>query len=254
MSRPVQTVVVGLLVVLAAVASAGVVLALDGSSAQSPLAEQPTDTSNTITVSTGGEAEAQPDTAVVRVAVESSDADAATARTTVAENVSDVRDALAEMGIGEDQIRTSDYRIYEDRGDRSPSGDEDSDTTYRARHVLTIDLNRTDRVGSVIDTAVDAGATSVHDVRFGLSEETRQELQNEALENAMSDAREQATTLAASADLALDSVASVETGDRSSPRPTYVMEAATADSASTDISTGPVTVSSQVTVTYNASR
>lgn len=253
MSRPIQTVVVGLLVVLAAVASAGVVLALDGPAAQPSPAVQPTDSSETITVSANGEAKAQPDTAVVRLAVEAADSDAATARTAVAENISDVRDALAEMGIEEEQVRTSDYRIYEDRHDpRSTS--EDAETTYRARHVLTIDLEETDQVGTVIDTAVDAGATSVHDVRFGLSDDTRQELQNEALENAMSDAQVQASTLAESADLEIDGVASVETVDRRTPRTTYVMEASAADGASTDISTGPVSVSAQVTVTYNASR
>lgn len=252
MSRPIQTAIVGLLVVLAAVAGAGVVVALDGSTAQASPVDQPNASSQTITVSASGDANAQPDTAEVRVAVEATHADAATARTAVAENISDVRDALAEMGIDDEQIRSSDYRIYEDRRDpRSTS--EDSETTYRARHVLTIDVEETDQVGTVIDTAVDAGATSVHDVRFGLSENTRQELQNEALENAMSDARGQASTLAASADLEITGVASVETADRRIPRTTYVMEAAAADGASTDISTGPVTVSAQVTVTYNAS-
>jgi uncharacterized protein YggE len=252
MSRPIQTVVVGLLVVLAAVASAGVVLALDGSAAQPSPAIQPTDSSETITVSATGDAKAQPDTAVVRVAVEATDADAAAARTAVAENISAVRDALAEMGIEDDQVRTSDYRIYEDRHDPRSTSD-DTETTYRARHVLSIDVEDIDQVGTIIDSAVDAGATSVHDVRFGLSDDTRQELQNEALENAMSDARVQASTLAESADLEIDGVASVETVDRHTPRTTYVMEAAAADGASTDISTGPVSVSAQVTVTYNAS-
>ena len=70
MSRPVQSPIVGALVIVAAVASAGVVLALDDGGQTSPLADQSATTAQTITVSTNGEATAQPDKAVVRLAVD----------------------------------------------------------------------------------------------------------------------------------------------------------------------------------------
>ncbi|MGM0399254.1 MAG: SIMPL domain-containing protein [Halobacteriota archaeon] len=253
MSRPVQSLVVGVLVILAAVTSAGAVLALDDGSPSNQIDDNTSQSSETITVSASGEAQAQPDKAVLRMAVEADDTDVTEARSTVAEDVSSVKEALAEMGIDEDQIRTTDYRIYEDdRRDRTT--DEDSQPVYRVRHVLTVDVNETDQVGEVIDTAVDAGVTSVHDVRFTLTSETERTLKNEALENAMDDADTQAGTLAGSADLQIDGVSTVETGSSGVPRPVYAMEAAADGDAATDISSGPVTVSAQVTVTYAASR
>lgn len=252
MSRPVQSLVVGLLVVLAAVTSAGAVMALDDGSSTNQLEENETASTETITVSANGEAQAQPDRAVIRMAIEADNTDVTEARSTVAEDVSNVREALAEMGIDEEQVRTSDYRIYEDRPRERPT-EEEKDSVYRVRHVLTVDVTDTDRVGEVIDAAVDAGATGIHDVRFTLSDETRQELKNEALANAMDDAKTQARTIGESAELQIDGVSTVETGYSGTPRPVYAMEYAAAGDAGTDISSGPVSVSAQVTVTYAAS-
>ncbi|UWG47531.1 putative secereted protein, contains kinase-interacting SIMPL domain [Halanaeroarchaeum sp. HSR-CO] len=253
MSRPVQSLIVGVLVILAAVTSAGAVLALDDGSQSNQLENSTAQSGETITVSASGEAQAQPDKAVLRMAVEADDTDVTEARSTVAEDVSSVKEALVEMGIEEEQIRTTDYRIYEDDRRTKPT-EEDSQPIYRVRHVLTVDVNETDQVGGVIDTAVDAGVTSVHDVRFTLTSETQRTLKNEALENAMDDADTQAETLAQSANLQIDGVATVETGSSGIPRPVYAMEAAAGGDAATDISSGPVTVSAQVRVTYAASR
>ncbi|MFW6003552.1 MAG: SIMPL domain-containing protein [Halanaeroarchaeum sp.] len=253
MSRPVQSIVVGVLVVLAAITSAGAVMALDDGSTSNQVDENTTQSSETITVSASGDAQAEPDKAVLRMAVEADDTDVTDARSTVAEDVSSVREALVEMGIQEDQIRTTDYRIDEDERRDRPT-EEDEEATYRVRHVLSVDVDDTDRVGTVIDTAVDAGVTSVHDVRFTLTSETERELKNEALQNAMADADTQARTLAESADLQIDGAATVETGSSGVPRPVYEMEAAADGDAATDISSGPVTVSAEVTVTYAASR
>ncbi|ALG81773.1 SIMPL domain-containing protein [Halanaeroarchaeum sulfurireducens] len=253
MSRPVQTLTIALLVIVAVVASAGVVLALDDGSSSNQLTDAATQAPSTITVSSTGEERVQPDAAVVRVSIEATDPDVTAARTAVAENVSDVRSALEETGLGEDQVHTSEYRIYEDRRhDPTPTEGERS-TEYRVRQTLTIEMNQIDRTGAVIDAAVDAGATGIHDVRYTLSTETRQEMKNQALENAMSDARSQAETVAESGDLTIDGVSSVETGNSGVPRPVYAMETAADGQASTDIDAGPVTVAAHVTVTYNAS-
>lgn len=250
MSRSIKTLALVAVVLVAAVASAGAALAVaDGP--QLEQAEESDSSTETITVSANGEAQAQPDAAVLRIAVEAQDADVTEARSSVAADVEDIESALADLGVEDAQIRTTDYRIYEDR--RAPERKDTDETQYRVRHVLTIDVDDTDQVGSAIDAAVDAGATRVHDVRFTLEPETRQELRNEALENAMSDASSQADTIATSADLEIDGVASVDTVDRRSPSPVYAMEAAAGDSASTSIDSGPVSVSAQVTVTYNAS-
>ncbi|HKL29813.1 MAG TPA: SIMPL domain-containing protein, partial [Natrialbaceae archaeon] len=105
--------------------------------------------------------------------------------------------------------------------------------------------------GDGVDTAIDSGATNVNDVRFTLSEETRRELRTKALETAMSNARQQADTIASSADLAIVGVHSASTTDVHVPTRSVTMEAA-ADGGGTSLSSGPVTVTATVSVTYNA--
>ncbi|MFB6133331.1 MAG: SIMPL domain-containing protein [Halanaeroarchaeum sp.] len=249
MSRPTRTIL--LAVVVVAIATAGVVVAFDGAPSNRP-APATDNTTRTITVSGSGEAQAQPDKAVLRVGVEASDSDVTVARDAVAENVSNVTAALTDLGIAEDDIHTVDYRIYQDERRDRPTK-EPTASVYRVRHVLSVEMNDTEIVGEAIDVAVDAGATNVHDVEFALSTETRQELKNEALAAAMRDARSQADTIARSAHLEIQGVSAVQTGISRVPRSGYAVEATAGGSGGTDIATGPVAVSAQVTVTYETS-
>ena len=250
MQRSTTAALITAIVVLAAIGTAGITLALTEDSAASPAAQLAESDARSITVSAQGQAEAQPDKAVVRLGVEATAPDATTARTQAAENLSNVKQALIDMGIEESDIRTTDYRIYQDR-ERPMEDEKSAERVFHARHTLQVEVSDVETVGAVIDTAVDAGATDVHNVRFTLADETRQELRNQALTAAMENARTQADTLATSADLSIVGVHDVTTHDYSGP---VVRYEATAQGASggTDISSGPVSVSAQVTVTYNA--
>lgn len=227
---------------------AGVVLVADGAAAQ----QRPADSGQTIHVSASGQAAEQPDEAVIRVSVEATAQGASTARTQVAENVSAVRAALTEVGIPEDQVRTVGFNIYQDIERPRPEGEEEPEITYRAQHSLEIRVTDVDRVGAVIDAAVDHGATSVTDVEYTLAEETRSELRQQALEEAMANARSQADTLASSAGLSISGVHSASTADVSVPRHVVYAEAAGGAGGGTELDAGPVTVSATVSVTYNA--
>ena len=253
MQRTTTAVLLVGVVLVAALGTAGVAMALtDGPSAQQNLQTDTTENDRSITVSAQGQAETQPDKAVVRIAVESVSPDATTARTQAAENVSAVKTALTELGIAEEDIRTADYRIYSDR-DRRPPGEEPAEPQFHARHTLVIDVTDVEAAGEVIDAAVDAGATDVQDVQFTLAEETRLTLRNEALTAAMDNARTQADTLATSAELEITGVHDVTTQDYRGPVVRYETAYAGDAAGGTDISSGPVSVTAQVTVTYNAS-
>lgn len=221
----------------------GVAAALGGTTG----ASQPTtDGASTITVGASGSAETTPDRAVVRVAVVTTADSATEARDRLASNVSAMRDALAEAGVDDAQIRTTRYDLsqnYEAR--ENPSAPD-----YRAYHGFQITLNDTDAVGTVIDAAVEGGATRVENVRFTLSEERSRELRSEALEDAMSNARGQASTLAGASGLALDGVADVSTTERYGGPVAY--QTAAGDAAGTSVESGPVSVNVQVQVTFNA--
>lgn len=247
MVRRTTIALVGALLVVATLAG-GVVMGDAGNSA-----EQKNATDRTITVSATGTAETNPDKAVVRVAVEHTADNASEAREAVAENVSEVRSALADIGIGEDQVRTDDYDIYRhERRQPTRGGEGEAEVVYRASHSLSIELSEVDRSGEVIDVAVANGATSVRNVQFTLSDETREELKQQALENAMDGADAKAQTIASSAELTLGQVRTVDAQDRHRPVRAVETAAGYSAGADTDISAGPVTVSTSVTVTYDA--
>jgi uncharacterized protein YggE len=243
--------------VIAGAGTAGVAMALTDSPASPAQTSPATDAgpNGTITVSATGSETADPDKAILRVGVEKSAADPTDARNAVADNVSAVSEALSELGIAEEDVRTTDYRIYQERRDpRLTETEEPSEPIYHARQTIEVHLTDTDGVGEVIDTTVEAGATEVRDVRFTLTEETRNELQNDALEGAMDRAREQADTLANASEMTISGPQEITTDSGHVPIVAYQTEAAGAAATSTSIEPGPVSVETHVTVTYEAAR
>ena len=259
MTRSETVMLVSAVVIGAAILGAGVAVGSLGPANPDPgnpateSGSAPGDSGESITVSASGSAETEPDEAVIRVSVTAVRDDATAARQAVARNVSAIRSSLEQFGLADSQIRTVDYDLWEDRDRRPPQEGQEEKTRYRASHDLEITVIEIDTVGEVIDTTIDNGATNIRDVRFTLSKETRRTLRQEALDDAMGNARTQATTLAGSADLSLAGVHSVSTVEENrGVRPVALEAAAGGAGGDTSIESGPVTVSASVVVTYNA--
>lgn len=194
----------------------------------------------TITVDATGTTSAAPDLAVVDVAVEASAGSADAARAAVADNVSEMRAALTEAGVSDDRIRTTYFFIQTEREDNGT-------VTYRASQGFELRVP-VDEAGPVVDAAVAGGATRVDGVQFTLTEETRRELRSDALEAALDNARADADVIASATGVDVRTVNAVETGG-GDIGPVFA-EAAREDGTTFD--PGPVTVTAQVTVTYEA--
>jgi uncharacterized protein YggE len=259
MSRGILAVVGVALVSITAGCVGGLAPTTDASAGpQQDVQEQQTDQlqradagAKTISVSASGEAEAEPDQAVLRVAVLARADDANAVREQIAENVTQMREALRDAGLSDDRIRTTSFRIEqeyrEENGERRPAG-------FRGIHALEITLSNVSRAGTVVDTAVENGADRVDGVELTLSEERRREVRADALRDAMENARANADVIAESANLTLEGVHTAATGDVrfDSVRAETVEADTAAGQARTEIESGPVTVSAQVQVTYNA--
>lgn len=200
----------------------------------------------TITVSATGQAAQEPDIATVEVTVEAFAADAETARGDLAEDATAVRQALLDAGVDEDDVQTTRYAIRPeyDRNER------DTITGYRAVHAYEITVRNPDDAGSVIDTAVGAGADRVNSVRFGLSEDAEQAVRQQAIENAMTNAEGDASAVAGASDVDLGPVHTATVSSPSPFRHTVEYTMAADAGSSTQIDSGPVQVQVQVTVTY----
>lgn len=204
-------------------------------------------TNRTITVAGTGDVKVAPDAAVVRLSVTASGSDAGNVSDAVATDAAALREALQAFGLDEEDIRTVNYDIHSDR-DRPGSG------PYEARQTFAVTLGDVDRAGALIDAAVDAGADDVHGVSFTLSADAREQARDEALRNAVENARGEATVLAAASDLQVGGVHAVSTTG-SDVRP-YRMEAVAfagdGGGASTRIDSRDVTVTAQVEVVFGA--
>jgi uncharacterized protein YggE len=245
-----QTLITVVLTML--VATAGCAGTLQSGTADA--GESPEKDGRTIHVAGSGSAEARPNQAVLGVSVVATADDAATARQRLAENVTRMRDALADVGVERDQLTTRHYDI--DRRRQRPREDgREPEIQYRAWHAFEITVEETDRVGTVIDTAVRSGATEVDRIEFTLSTERRRELEADARRAAMADAREKARSLASDANLTVTGVQVIRTGGGDVPRPSGGAAMATATPAAepdTELESGPVTVVTTVRVVYNA--
>lgn len=199
-----------------------------------------TDTGTTTVSASGtGTVEAAPDRVVVRIASTARADSPAAAVAALDRNVSRFRTALREANVSDDAVRTESFDLFDQR---TPNG-----TEFVARQSFVVTLNDTTAAGRIIDVAVENGATEVFGVAFTLSEETRRELRAEAIDEAVTRAREDAGAAARSAGLTITGVRSISVG--SGGVGPFIER--TAD-AGTQIDPSPVTVSATVDVTYNA--
>lgn len=193
----------------------------------------------TISASGTGTVEAAPDQVVVRVASTARADSPAAAVAALNRNVSQLRTALREANVSDDAVRTESFDLFDQR---TRNG-----TVFVARQSFAVTLDDTTAAGRIVDVAVENGATEVFGVAFTLSEETRRELRADAIDEAVTRARDDARAAARSAGLTITGVRSISVGN-GGVGPFFER---TAD-AGTQIDPSPVTVSATVSVTYNA--
>ena len=213
-------------------------------------AGQAAPSSQSITVSADGDVEAQPDQAVVRVAITATGENSTAVRDEIASQADSMRTALEDYGLDSDAVRTAHFDIRQER-ERTSEGTKYGE--YRGMHAFEITVNDTDAAGEVLDVAVDNGAERVMGVSFTLSEEKRETLYQDALETAMENAETRANTLAGAGGLSVTETHSIiSTNTQYRAYETEAVAYAGDAAGRTSIDSGSVTVSADVRVAYNA--
>ncbi len=214
----------------------------------------PREQQQTVTVSETVEKQAQPDEAEVYVAIET-DADSAQDAKNKNTQISNaVLSALKDSGISSDDIETSSYYLNE-----KTKWDEKTQqyltSGYTLSNILKVTTKDIDTVGSIIDTAVNAGATGINNVDFTLTHDKEMQIKEEALAEAAAKAKDKAKVLVAAVDTELGELISMsESSYYNWPRPWMyggaMMKSEEISSADTVISPQELTVSATVTLTY----
>lgn len=215
-----------------------------------PASAQTRDAANLPVVVTSGEAivRATPDRAFVSISAESRAQSPREAQQRNAELMKPVQDRLRAAGIPAEAIRTTVYDLrfeYDyDRGRRIPRG-------YVARNTIEVRVDDVEKLGTLLDTAVEAGATTVSNIRFDLKD--RDKLEREALRRAVADARARAEVATAAAGTSIDRVIRIVEEGVVSPPPMPMMRQAMAEAqpaADTPIAPGEMEIQARVTLTF----
>ncbi|MDP2325246.1 MAG: SIMPL domain-containing protein [Gammaproteobacteria bacterium] len=179
-----------------------------------PAAFADDDFPRTISVSGTGTVDATPDIARLSLAVQRRDVSMQVARDATV-RVSNAFIALCKkLGIKESKIRTSGLTIQpEYRWDQK--GNQQIFLGYFVQRQLEVELDNLDKLGDVIEGAIDAGVNEVSPPQLDSSR--RKELSREALAAAAEDAKANADRIAASLGMRVGAVRTITAGGAAPP-------------------------------------
>jgi uncharacterized protein YggE len=198
-----------------------------------------TSTDRTVTVTGTAIVRSSPDEALVTLGVRTDATTAEKAMDDNAQKMSDVIDALKAAGLDERDLATASINLY-------PQWDTSGTSVvgFTAENQVTATVHDLGRVGAIIDRGVAAGANVASGITFQVSDGS--DAADQALDDAVANARHKAELLADAADAQLGEVVSITELSSASEPPVVYAAADSAGGATTPVL--PPTLESQVSV------
>ena len=206
----------------------------------------------TISVSGFGSVDTPPDRATLSLSIDARASTVAAAQAKAAQVTSRVLKLADEMDIPDSRVDTMsatvqpDYRWNRDDNTQELIG-------FIAQRQMRLEIHDLDKVGAVIEGAVEVGVNQVSPPR--LTSSRSRDAYRDALEKAVDDARQNAERLAASLGLTLGDAIQVDAGSMfRPPSPVARAEAMTmSDAVPETYSAGNLTVTANVSVVFETS-
>lgn len=208
--------------------------------------EQLASPNGTLTVIGTAAIAVEPDKASVMLGVMFEDPSIVVAQEKVNSAMENIIKTLKTLGIDERKMATSNYSVY-------PTFDYSQDPAklrgYQVSNMLTVQIEEFALISQVIDRAVQAGANQINSVSFDTSK--RSETYREALQQAITAARDKAFIMAFAAGKQLGTLISISEGDQNTSMylNAYDVRAA-GDAIQSKIMGGELNVTAQVTLVY----
>jgi uncharacterized protein YggE len=194
-----------------------------------------------------GKVNAAPDMAIIVLGVETRNLSASDAVAENARLMSSTIAALLDAGVEEKNIQTSQFSLTtrtEDKPFEADEAEERLPPEFIATNRVTVRINNTENIGSVLDAAVAAGSNSIQRISFDL--QNPQPEKDQALALAVKDARRKADIIAMAAGVNLSKILEISEGYASiSPRGEVAFAF-----APTPIQAGELEITASVTTTY----
>ncbi len=188
-----------------------------------------------ISVCGHGTGHAQPDQAQLQVGVQAASTNADDARAQAAQAMSAILDALKKQGVADKDIQTG-YLSIQPNYDYSNGKQQQSG--YLAFNSVSVTIRDVNNVGTIVDAVTKAGGNHVivNGVQFSSSDPSQ--AQDEAVQNALADAKRQAQKVAAASGVSVGSPISIQVG---SCGQTSVPQLAYGDKGASNGSSSPTT-------------
>ena len=139
-----------------------------------------------IWVSGTGEVTVTPDIANLRLGIEAQEASVAEAQTKASEAMAKVMTALTDNQVAEEDIQTQYFRIRE-RTRWNPESEEEIVVGYEVRNMVVAKVRDIDKIGTIIDSVVEAGGDLIRIDSIGFSVDDPSVYYEEAREKAMAE-------------------------------------------------------------------
>lgn len=205
------------------------------------------ETDRTISVIGSGEVEIAPDTGNLNLGFRSMDADLAKAKADMTAKMDALVEALKQFNISEKDIQATQLYIYPSYATNEGKTTLQGYDVSRSITIVFKDLTQTD---AILDASIKAGANTFNGLNFSYSKD--QELQQDALAKAITNANEQADFLAKSFGVKRGKVMNITTTLSYMPRSDMGMMKAEADTAGgAGYTPGMVKVGAQISVVYS---
>jgi uncharacterized protein YggE len=210
------------------------------------------DLPRTISVSGTGNVDAKPDIARLSLAVQRRNTSMQVARDETVRVSRAFLDLCRKLGIKESKIRTSGLTIQpEYRWD--PKENQQIFLGYFVQRQLEVELDDLDKLGEVIEGAIDAGVNEVSPPQLDSSR--RKELSRDALAAATADAKANAERIAASLGVTVGAVRTITASGAMPPPPMPMKamraQAMMADGAAESYAPGEIGFESRVDATFD---
>ena len=198
---------------------------------------------------------AVPDEATVRLGIVRQSSNAQAAQEQANAVAQEILSAIGKVGVPANQIQTARLVLSPVYAQRGPEArDAPRIVAYNAANTVSVRLDNLTIVGAVIDAGLKAGANQLEGVQFGLRNDLPP--REQALKQAVQEARSKAQAMADALRLNLNEVLEVVEGGVSIVRPEMAIDRRTmamAADLNTPVSPGQIEVHASVSVRYRIS-
>jgi uncharacterized protein len=199
-----------------------------------------------------GKVSVTPDIAKISLGIQETGSSLKTVQSAVNTKSKTLTDAIKRLGIDEKDIKTSSYNVYPQYDYTTPT---QKITGYQVSTSYQVTVRDFDKVNDIVVAATGAGANTIGNVSFELSDSIKTEKMNEARAEAVKVAKTKAEGLAKAAGITLGKIINVSENQSNDPVRLMAIPAAGGGSgdksiAQPDIQPGQTEINITVSLSY----